>query len=98
MAQAVILYNPDKFNVGFSVDKGRTAKYLSPNTSFFPDQYIPPLLHTHSLICHRSYTMLAIDSVVKQQVFRCGTPRRVVHISDFSELRNSFIIWVKKYK
>jgi hypothetical protein len=34
---------------------------------FFPVDVIPPVIHTHSIIYHRCYTILAIDSIIKWQ-------------------------------
>ena len=44
-----------------------------PVLRFFPFNIIPPLLHTHSLICCRSRVMSAIYSVVKQSTHAQST-------------------------
>jgi hypothetical protein len=38
-----------------------------PVLQFSPVSIIPPMLHTHSFICHRCCIILPIDSVVREQ-------------------------------
>jgi hypothetical protein len=41
---------------------------FSPSTCS-PVSIIPPMLHTHSIICHRRYIISAIESLVKQHTY-----------------------------
>ena len=40
--------------------------FFNQNTSVFPCHYLPPVLYTHSLVCHRCHIVLTMDIVITQ--------------------------------
>ena len=50
----------------YGEQSGNEDKFSEYVLQFSPATVIPPMFHTHSLIYHRRYKILARDSVVKQ--------------------------------
>jgi len=56
--------------------------FLSKYFGVSPVSVIPPVLHTHSFICHRRYTNLATGSVLLSKPLYCCVLRKAVYRTD----------------
>jgi hypothetical protein len=59
-------FNPMPPQVEFLLDKMELERFFLRVLRFCPFTVIPPLTYTHSIICHRRYIILAIDTIVNE--------------------------------